>query len=81
VSEIAHRGRLVCTGLPVHTWDLARATSQDEALDPGAVSRADEFLLAVDEAIRVPGGFATKVTPLPDADDQTRFLDFCGRAV
>ena len=74
-------GRLVCTDLLVHTWDLARAAGQDEALDPGAVSRAQEFRVAVDDAIRVPGGFAPAVTPSSDADDQTRFLNFCGRAV
>jgi uncharacterized protein (TIGR03086 family) len=74
-------GRLVCTDLLVHTWDLARATRQDESVDPGAVSRAEEFLVPVDDAIRVPGGFAPKVTPSPHADDQTRFLNFCGRAV
>jgi uncharacterized protein (TIGR03086 family) len=73
-------GRLVCTDLLVHTWDLARATGQDDRLDPGALSMADEFLSAIDDAIRVPGGFAEKITPAPGADDQSRFLNFCGRA-
>jgi uncharacterized protein (TIGR03086 family) len=73
-------GRLVCTDLLVHTWDLARATGQDERLDPGAVSASEEFLASIDDAIRAPGGFAPKITPAPGADDQTRFLNFCGRA-
>jgi uncharacterized protein (TIGR03086 family) len=73
-------GRLVCTDLLVHTWDLARATGQDDRLDPEALSKAEEFLSDIDEAIRVPGGFAAKITPSPGADDQTRFLNFCGRA-
>lgn len=74
-------GRLVCTDLLVHTWDLARATGQDERLDPGAVSSAEGFLTSVDDAIRRPGGFAPKITPSPQADAQTRFLNFCGRVV
>ena len=74
-------GRLLCTDTLVHTWDLARATGQDEQLDPGAVSKSMEFLAPIDEAIRRPGGFAPKIAPGPDADDQTRFLNFCGRQV
>ncbi len=73
-------GRMVCTDLLVHTWDLARATGQDERLDPGAVSSAGGFLASIDDAIRVPGGFAEKITPPPQADAQTRFLNFAGRA-
>jgi uncharacterized protein (TIGR03086 family) len=74
-------GRLVCSDTLVHTWDLARATGQDERLDSGAVSKSMEFLAPLDEAIRRPGGFATRITPAPGADEQTRFLNFCGRAV
>ncbi len=74
-------GRMVCADLLTHTWDLARATGQDEALDPGAVSSAREFLAPLDEKMRAPGGFAAKIEPSPDADDQTRFLNFCGRTV
>lgn len=73
--------RLVCTDTLVHTWDLARATGQDDHLDPAAVARAAEFLAPLDEAIRRPGGFAPKIEPAEGADEQTRFLNFCGRAV
>jgi uncharacterized protein (TIGR03086 family) len=72
--------RLVCTDALVHTWDLARATGQDERLDPDAVVASLEFLTPVDDAIRRPGGFAAKIEPAAGADDQTRFLNFCGRA-
>jgi hypothetical protein len=51
-------GRLVCTDLLVHTWDLARATDHDEQLDPGAITTSREFLAAIDDGIRSPGGFA-----------------------
>jgi len=74
-------GRMVCADLIVHTWDLARATGQDESLDPEAVSKAQEFLVPLGEKIRAPGGFAAEVEPSAEADDQTRFLNFCGRAV
>ncbi|HEY6425268.1 MAG TPA: TIGR03086 family metal-binding protein [Pseudonocardiaceae bacterium] len=73
-------GRLLCADTLLHTWDLARATGQDERLDPAAVSKSMEFLVPLDEAIRRPGGFAAKIAPTPDADEQTRLLNFCGRA-
>jgi uncharacterized protein (TIGR03086 family) len=73
--------RLVCTDTLVHTWDLARATGQDEVLDHECVERSFEFLSPIDDAIRRPGGFAPKIDPAPDANQQTTFLNFCGRAV
>ena len=72
-------GRLVCTDTLIHTWDLARATGQDETLDPGAVAKAMESLGPMDEAIRRPGGFGAKISPAPGADAQRQFLNFCGR--
>lgn len=74
-------GRLLCADTLIHTWDLARATNQEERLDPGAVAKAMEFLDPIDEAIRRPGGFGPKLEPAPDADQQGRLLAFCGRAV
>jgi len=74
-------GRLLCSDALVHTWDLARATGQDERLDPTAVTAATTFLAPLDEAIRAPGGFAPKLDPAPGADAQTALLNFCGRAV
>jgi uncharacterized protein (TIGR03086 family) len=74
-------GRLLCTDTLFHTWDLARATGQDEGLDEDAVAKAIQFLEPMDEAIRHPGGFAPKIPPPPDADPQTRLLNFGGRAV
>jgi uncharacterized protein (TIGR03086 family) len=73
-------GRLLCTDTLFHTWDLARATGQDEQLDAEAVQKAVEFLEPLDDAIRRPGGFAPKIVPRSDASAQTRFLNFGGRA-
>jgi uncharacterized protein (TIGR03086 family) len=72
--------RLLCADTLMHTWDLARATGQGERLDPVAVANAMTFLAPIDEAIRRPGGFAAKITPAPDADEQRKLLNFCGRA-
>lgn len=71
--------RLLCSDTLFHTWDLARATGQDEHLDSDAVAKALEFLRPIDEAIRRPGGFAAKLDAPSDADEQTRLLCFGGR--
>lgn len=74
-------GRLICTDTLVHTWDLARATGQDEQLDADAVAGAYEGLKPLDAMIRNPGFFAAKIETPPGADLQTEFLGFLGRAV
>lgn len=74
-------GRLLCADTLFHTWDLARATGQDERLDAEASTKALEFLQPLDEAIRRPGGFGPKITPSAGADTQTMLLSFGGRAV
>lgn len=73
-------GRLLCADTLFHTWDLARATGQDERLDAGAVTKAMELLEPLDEAIRRPGGFAAKLEAPPAADEQVRLLCFGGRS-
>lgn len=72
-------GRLLCADTLVHTWDLARATAQDDRLDADAVTKALEFLTPIDDAIRRPGGFGPKLVPPPEADVQTKLLAFTGR--
>ena len=74
-------GGLLSIDTLCHTWDLARATGQNETLDVDAVASAHEKLRAVDAAIRVPGGFKEALEPPPDADAQTTFLCFTGREV
>ena len=72
-------GGLVCADTLVHTWDLVRATGQDERLNADATAVALSFLIPRDEQIRVSGGFATKIEPPAGADEQTRLLCFAGR--
>jgi uncharacterized protein (TIGR03086 family) len=73
-------GNLLCADTLIHTWDLARATGQDDRLDAAAAEKALEFLLPLDERIRRPGAFAPKFDPPAGADAQARLLAFTGRA-
>lgn len=72
-------GTLLCADTLIHTWDLARATGQDERLDPPAVEAARAFMEPHDELLRQPGGFGPKLEPPPGADQQSAFLCFVGR--
>ncbi len=74
-------GRLVCTDVLVHTWDLARAVGGDERLDHDAVEGAFSGLKPMDAMIRQPGFFDAKVDPPEGADLQAEFLSFLGRRV
>ena len=74
-------GRIMCADVLVHTWDLARATGQDETLNAEAVEGTYSGLKPLDAMIRQPGIFGPKVTPPAGADLQTEMLCFLGRAV
>jgi uncharacterized protein (TIGR03086 family) len=64
----------------VHTWDLARATGQDETLDPELVRTHVAGLAAIDEAVLVASGhYGPRVAVSDGADDQTRLLALTGR--
>ncbi|MGV9861018.1 TIGR03086 family metal-binding protein [Rhodococcus koreensis] len=71
--------RMACADTLIHTWDFARATGQNEHLDPEAVELARTFLVAKDDQIRLPHAFGAKVAPTDNADTQTRLLNFLGR--
>jgi uncharacterized protein (TIGR03086 family) len=73
--------RFLSFDLVVHGWDLARATGQDEEIDPAEVDRLEVASQQFDAAaMRGPGAFGAEVTPRPDADRQERVLAFLGRA-
>jgi uncharacterized protein (TIGR03086 family) len=74
-------GRLVCTDVLVHTWDLARAVGGDEHLDQDAVAQAYSGLKPMDAMIRMPGVFGPRIDAPEGSDLQTEFLSFLGRAV
>ena len=72
-------GRLAATDVLVHTWDLARATGQDERLDQDAVQHAFDGLKPVEAMLRRPGLFGPAVDAPDGAELQTQFLCFLGR--
>lgn len=63
----------------VHTWDLARATGQDDTLDVDEVRRMYAGMEPMEGAIRNSGHFGARVPVGDDADDQTKLLAFTGR--
>lgn len=73
--------RMACADTLIHTWDFARATGQDERLDPEAVDLAWAFLSQEDRQIRLPHAFGPRVDAGDDVDPQTRLLNFLGRSV
>jgi uncharacterized protein (TIGR03086 family) len=64
----------------MHTWDLSRATGQDEHLDPAKCAQLLEGMLPMDEALRASGHYGPRVAVAEDADVQTRMLAFIGRS-
>ncbi len=72
-------GGLLCGDTLFHTWDLARATGQDETLDASQCAEQLQLMLPVDDLIRSPGFFGPKLDPPADADAQTSLLCFGGR--
>ena len=74
-------GRIMCADVLVHTWDLARATGQDETLNAEGVEGTYSGLKPLDAMIRQPGIFGPKIDAPEGADVQTQLLCFLGRAV
>ncbi|MDT0443047.1 TIGR03086 family metal-binding protein [Streptomyces johnsoniae] len=63
----------------MHIWDLARATGQDEKLDPGKCAQLLEGMMPLDEVLRGSGQYGPRVEVPESADVQTRLLGFIGR--
>jgi uncharacterized protein (TIGR03086 family) len=63
----------------MHTWDLARATGQDERLDPGFCAELLAGMEPLEEVIRSSGQYGPKVVVPGGADPQTKLLGFIGR--
>ena len=63
----------------LHRWDLARATGQDETLDPERCAAMLDGMLPMDEVLRQSGEYGPRVDVPDDADAQTKLLAFIGR--
>lgn len=67
------------TDVFLHTWDLARATGQDDRLDAETCADLLAGMEPMDEALRASGHYGPKVAVPADADAQAQLLGFIGR--
>jgi uncharacterized protein (TIGR03086 family) len=65
--------------LAIHAWDLARATSQDYTLDPGAVTVLLPWTEANAGLLTASGMFGSPIDAGPDAPHDVRLLGLPGR--
>ena len=63
----------------MHTWDLARATGQDDRLDPDYCRTLYEGMEPMDQVLRQSGQYGARIPVPEDADWQTKLLGFIGR--
>ncbi len=63
----------------MHRWDLARATGQDDTLDPEKCAVMLEGMLPMDEMLRQSGQYGPRVIVADDADPTTKLMAFIGR--
>ena len=64
--------------LAIHAWDLARATGQDDAIDPGAVALLLPWAEAYAELLAASGMFGSPID-VGAAPDEVRLLGLVGR--
>src|SRR4029079_8719215 len=63
----------------MHTWDLARATGQDDTLDPERCAVMLAGMEPMEGPMRASGQYGPRVEVPTDADVQTKMLGFIGR--
>jgi uncharacterized protein (TIGR03086 family) len=63
----------------MHSWDLARASGQDAALDEERCRRMLLAMEPMDEVLRQSGQYGAKVAVADDAGWQAKLLGFIGR--
>lgn len=71
--------RIYTADVFLHTWDLARATGQDERLDPERCAQMYQGMQPMDEILRSSGQYGPRVPVPADADPQTKLIAFIGR--
>jgi uncharacterized protein (TIGR03086 family) len=81
-----HVDGVVSIDLVIHGWDLARATGQDDTIDPVEVERLWPSVQGIGEEMRTPGAFGpgivvfgSEVKVPPGAPIQDRLLGLLGR--
>jgi uncharacterized protein (TIGR03086 family) len=63
----------------MHTWDLARATGQDDRLEDAFSATLLAGMEPIEEIMRGSGQYGPRVAVPDDADARTRLLGFIGR--
>jgi uncharacterized protein (TIGR03086 family) len=63
----------------MHTWDLARATGQDDRLDQEFCALLLAGMEPLEDVMRSSGQYGPRVTVMDDADAQAKLLAFIGR--
>ncbi|WP_408899255.1 TIGR03086 family metal-binding protein [Nocardioides sp. R1-1] len=71
--------RLYTGDVFLHTWDLARATGQDDTLDAERCRTMYEGMEPLDEVLRHSGQYGPRVPVADDAPWQDRLIGFIGR--
>jgi uncharacterized protein (TIGR03086 family) len=67
------------TDVFMHTWDLSRATGQDDRMDEDFCTQLLGGMVEYEEAMRSSGQYGAKFPVPDDADAQSRLLAFIGR--
>ena len=65
----------------MHTWDLARATGQDETLDPDFAGQLLTGMQPIEDLLRNSGQYGPAMPVAPDAPVYERLMAFVGRDV
>jgi uncharacterized protein (TIGR03086 family) len=80
-QSLAETIDMIVTGdVFTHTWDLARATGQDDSLDSDQLQRMTVAMGSIpEEAMQANGMFGPRLEVAEDADPQTKFLALVGR--
>ena len=71
--------RFILGDVLIHTWDLSRATGQNEQLDPTTVDSMLNELATLGDLLQESGHYGPKVAVTADADQLTRLLALTGR--
>ena len=71
--------RFYTTDVFMHTWDLARATGQDDRLDPDQCAVLLAGMTEMEEILRMSGQYGPAVPVPPGAGPQDRLIGFIGR--
>lgn len=71
--------RFYTSDIFMHTWDLARASGQDDRLDPAVCAELLAGMEAMEETLRASGQYGDPVAVDAEADIQTRLIAFIGR--